>query len=156
MKRWTQRTWIKIIAVALSLSLIAAAVALVLSRDRGVLDRMGRDGVTALFPPGGHRHRLGGAGALFPGGGGPSGTEASRGGRVAQLRPGAGGPGLAGPYCRSGPAGLAGDRPGPHPHPTWVIARTPATGREVTRTRGRPRASSPASAWWTEGLVGAG
>ena len=28
MKRWTQRTWIKIIAVALSLSLIAAAVAL--------------------------------------------------------------------------------------------------------------------------------
>ena len=31
MKRWTQRTWIKIIAVALSLSLIAAAVALVLS-----------------------------------------------------------------------------------------------------------------------------
>lgn len=31
MKRWMQHTWVKIIAVALSLSLIAAAVALVLT-----------------------------------------------------------------------------------------------------------------------------
>ena len=71
---------------------------------------------------------------------------------VAQLQAAAraGGAGPAGECPPPGPAGLAGDRLGPHPHPAWVIARTPDNWQgEVTLDQGRPRASSPASAWWT-------
>lgn len=49
MKRWMQHTWVKIIAVALSLSLIAAAVALVLTGTTEPLRGVGGDRVTALF-----------------------------------------------------------------------------------------------------------
>lgn len=153
MKRWTQRTWIKIIAVALSLSLIAAAAALVLS-GMGVAWSGWAQAVSRPFS------RLAAAVTGWVGQGAAylQGVEALQAEnaaleeQVAQLQAAA----RAGELAQGENARLRAlldwpetdqdltlPPPGSSPGP-----RTTGRGRSPW-TRGRPRASSPASAWWT-------
>ncbi|MFQ9411581.1 MAG: rod shape-determining protein MreC [Evtepia gabavorous] len=118
MKRWMQHTWVKIIAVALSLSLIAAAVALVLTGTTEPLRGWG-DRVTALFALFSLvTDKIRQGRGLSQGGPGPAGGEqgpGAGGGPAPAGRPG-GGPGHRGERPAPVPAGAPGDRAGPHLH----------------------------------------
>ena len=153
MKRWTQRTWIKIIAVALSLSLIAAAVALVLSGTgvswTGWAETVSRPFSRLAATVTGWAEQ---GAAYFQGVEALQAEKAALEEEVAQLQAAA----RAGELARQENARLRALLDWPETGqdltltPAWVIARTRTTGRGRSPwTRGRPRASSPASAWWT-------
>lgn len=153
MKRWMQHTWVKIIAVALSLSLIAAAVALVLTGTteplRGVGETVSRPLFALFFP--GYGQNPPGRG-LSQGGPGPAGGEQG---------PGAGG----GPAPAGRRAGDLATEENARLRSllelqetgqdltftaAWVVARAPDNWKgEVTLDQGTdPRGFRPASAWW--------
>lgn len=153
MKRWTQRTWIKIIAVALSLSLIAAAVALVLSGTgvswTGWAETVSRPFSRLAATVTGWAEQ---GAAYFQGVEALQAEKAALEEEVAQLQAAA----RAGELARQENARLRALLDWPETGqdltltPAWVIARTPDNWQgEVTLDQGRPRASSPASAWWT-------
>ena len=148
MKRWKQRTWIKFTAVALSLSLIAAAAALVLSGTgvawSGWAQAVSRPfsrlaaAVTGWAGPGG---------GLSPGGGGPLQAEnAALEEQVAQLQAAA----RAGELAQGENARLRALLDWPETGqdltltPAWVIARTPDNWQGVvTIDQGRDQGVLP-------------
>ena len=108
---------------------------------------MGRDGVTAFFLPGGHRHRLGGAGGgLFPGVEALQAEKAALEKEVAQLQAAA----RAGELARQENARLRALLDWPETGqdltltPAWVIARTPDNWQgEVTLDQGKTQGLQP-------------
>ena len=152
-KRWMQHTWVKIIAVALSLSLIAAAVALVLTGDH----RAAAGGGETVSRPFSRffflvTDKLRQGRGLSQGGPGPAGGEqgpGAGGGPAPAGRPG-GGPGHRGERPAPVPAGAPGDRAGPHLHRRLGGGPGPGQleGGRSPWTREPTRGFRPASAWW--------